>query len=119
MRLARHMRGDVRISYKNGSFVDKETLQSENQAFSGTKGISENNRESGFKPAFIDKKTGRIEVARLANGQPAPVHIINWLPNDWAKAFNEDGTIKCLIPDNVAGFVRDSIFYTRDQVAKL
>ena len=99
--------------------MDNQTLQSENLAFAGTSGISENNRAAGLKPAFLDLNTGRIEIARFANGQPAPIHIINWLPKEWANSFTESGTIDSLIEGVIAGFIKGNVFYTRDEAAKL
>ncbi|XOV85803.1 MAG: hypothetical protein ACFHX7_12520 [Pseudomonadota bacterium] len=99
--------------------MDVVTLRQENKAFRGTRGVSRNNRNEGFKPAFLDKKTGRIEVARLADGAPAPMHVISWLPREWAVAVDRDGAVLSLIPTVIAGFVRDDVFYTREEVAEL
>jgi len=73
----------------------------------------------GFKPAFLHRETGQIEIARMSNGQPAPVHIISWLPAEWATSFNEDGTVKSISPQIIAGFVCNNDFYTREQLAEL
>jgi hypothetical protein len=98
--------------------MNRNTLHCENLAFAGTRGVSQNNRELGFRPAFLDKITGRIELARMANGQPATMHLICWLPGDWGSSFNEDGSIESLKAEIVAGFEFDGLFYTRDEVAK-
>lgn len=42
-----------------------QTLYFENKAFVGPRSVSQNNCESGFKRAFLDKKTGRIEIERM------------------------------------------------------
>jgi hypothetical protein len=99
--------------------MDNRKLQMENLAFGGTAGVSRNNRTSGFTPAFLDKKTGLIEIAKLKNGQPSPMHIISWLPRKWASRLAADGTVECLKPGIIAGFVRDGVFYTREQTAEL
>ena len=99
--------------------MNNQTLRSENQAFAGTKGVSQNNESYGFKPAFLDRNTGRVEQARLENGQPATIHIIDWLPKEWAGSFYPDGRIKILIPGINAGVVCNTIFYNREQVAEL
>ncbi|HIG39679.1 MAG: hypothetical protein ABGY96_05915 [bacterium] len=99
--------------------MDNRTLTSENLDFVGTSGISQNNRSSGLRPAFLDLNTGRIEIARLANGQSAPVHIINWLPDEWANSYKENGTIDSLIDGVIAGFVSGNVFYTREEAANL
>jgi len=51
--------------------MNNHTLKLENQAFRGTKGVSEINRSDGFKPAFLNQKTGRVELARFGNGAKA------------------------------------------------
>ena len=99
--------------------MDNRNLQLENLAFAGTAGVSRNNRASGFTPAFLDKKTGVIEIARLENGQPSPTHIISWLPSSWASKLASDGSVESLKPGVIAGFVRDGVFYTREQTAEL
>ena len=73
--------------------MDNRNLQLENLAFAGTAGVSRNNRASGFTPAFLDKKTGLVEIARLKNGQPSPTHIISWLPSSWASRIAGDGSV--------------------------
>ena len=99
--------------------MDNRDLQLENLAFAGTAGVSRNSRASGFAPAFLDKKTGLIEIARLENGQPSPTHIIRWLPSSWAGSLASDGSVKSLKPGIIAGFVRDGVFFTREQTAEL
>jgi hypothetical protein len=99
--------------------MNSKTLRRENGAFVGTAGISENNTASGFRPAFFHENSGKVEISRLANGQLAPIHIVDWLPKDWAISFHEDGRVKCLGAGIVAGFVRNTVFYTRKEVADL
>jgi hypothetical protein len=99
--------------------VDHQVLQRENQVFSGTRGVSQNNRSLGFRPAFLQQSSGRVEVARLESGIPAPMHIINWLPGEWAASRGKDGAIESLVPGIVAGFLRDGRFYTREETAAL
>ncbi len=99
--------------------MNNRTLKLENIVYNGTTGVSQNNRSLGFTPAFLDKKTGVIEIARLKNGQPSPMHIINWLPKSWAESLASDGCVLRLKPGIIAGFVRDGFFYTRAQTAEL
>ena len=97
--------------------VSKRTLDRENLAFAGTNGISSNNRKLRFLPAFRDEDTGRIEIARLENGRPAPAHLIVGLPEEWAVLFSCEGVILALKPSITAGFLRDNVFFTREQAA--
>jgi hypothetical protein len=99
--------------------MNSHTLELENEVFAGTRGISENNRNLGFLPAFLDKTTGRIELARLECGDPAMIHIIQWLPTEWAAEMREDGSVQQLKPQIISGFVSEGIFYTREEVAEL
>lgn len=99
--------------------MNNQQLQRENLAFAGTRGVSENNRASGFKPAFLEQSSGRVEVARFASGCAAPMHIINWLPREWAASQDQDGTIESLVPGIISGFLRDGVFYTREQAILL
>lgn len=99
--------------------MDVVTLRAENQRYGGTRGVSRKNRDDGFKPAFLDKNTGRIELARLRDGMPAPVHLISWLPREWAVAVDSDGAVLSLIPSVISGFARDEAFYTRKEVAEM
>ena len=61
-------------------------LCQENQAFAGTGGVSANNHQAGFIPAFRDPASGRVEIARFANGNPAPMHLLCGLPQEWVVA---------------------------------
>ena len=96
-----------------------QTLRFENKAFAGTRGISENNCESGFKPAFLDKKTGRVEIAKMKNGQEASMHLIAGLPHEWAASLAKDGSVETLQAGIIAGFELDGIFFTREEAAEL
>ena len=52
-------------------------LRQENQIFLGTGGVSQENRQQGFRPAFRDDATGKVYVSTLANGRPAPFHLLD------------------------------------------
>lgn len=96
----------------------EENLHRENQAFSGTAGVSSENRCSGFRPAFCDPETGRVEISRQLDGQPALIHCIEGLPESWV--VERDATSKPIAIKHtiIAGFIRDDCFYTRSQAAE-
>ncbi len=96
-----------------------QRLRVENEAYAGTGGVSQNNHEARFLPAFRDKDTGRVEVARLEDGQPAPMHILSGLPDEWVTGRDEQGCIVAVRDSIIAGFVRDGVFYTREEAAVL
>lgn len=92
-------------------------LEKENLSFSGTPGVSRGNRDSGFRPAFCDTEDGRVELSRFLNGLPAPVHMLDGLPDSWIVA-REAGRVAVVKRSVIAGFVRDGCFYTRKQAAE-
>jgi hypothetical protein len=92
-------------------------LRADNRDYAGTKGLSQNNRHLHFLPAFRDETTGRVELARFADGRVAPMHLLCALPKEWATATDSDGQVTAVLDSIVAGFVRDGEFYTRDQAA--
>ena len=47
-----------------------ERLREENETFAGTGGVSENNCQARFVPAFRDEDSGRVELARGPNDGP-------------------------------------------------
>ena len=94
-----------------------ETLRKQNLAFVGTGGVSEDNRASGFRPAFYDAATGRAELARFADGRPAPVHVLDGLPDAWVAQRDATGHITAIKQTVITGFIRGGLFYTREQAA--
>ena len=99
--------------------LTQKRIHLENLAFAGTGGVSPENRSCRFEPAFRDERTGRVELARYANGHPAPMHLMDGLPSEWVAARNADGRVAALKSGVIAGFVRDGRFYTREQAAAL
>ncbi len=97
--------------------VNAKSLRRENRDFAGTTGVSINNKTLGFVPAFYDKNTGRAEISRFSDGSPAPIHLMEGLPEEWAVAHDADGKITSVIPTIISGFVRGADFYTREQAA--
>lgn len=93
----------------------EQQLLRENIEFSGTQGISENNRKSGFLPAFLDTYSGISVISRFTDGQPAPIHILDGLPKQWIKSFDENGAVATVREGIIAGFIRAGRFYTREE----
>ena len=96
-----------------------EQLRDENEQFAGTGGVSENNCYARFAPAFRDAETGRVELAHLESGAIAPMHLLCGLPEEWVTGRDAAGQIAALKDSVVAGFVRDGLFYSRDEAAQL
>ncbi len=98
--------------------LDVEALRQENLQFSGTTGVSANNRGLGFVPAFMDTETGNIYLSCFANGMPAPIHVLAGLPDDLTEAHGKSAAALCIKSSVIAGFVREETFYSREQAAR-
>lgn len=94
-------------------------LCQQNLAFRGTGGVSAGNCSQGFRPAFLDTESGTVHLSCYEDGRPAPLHLLDGLPQEWVIDRAANG--KCLSVEHsvVAGFVRAGIFYTREQAACL
>jgi hypothetical protein len=97
--------------------VSQETLRRENRAWRGTGGVSDGNRRSGFLPAFKDTASGNVYLARYADGTPAPMHLLEGLPEDLVIRRDATGRTAAVKGSLVAGFLRGGRFYTREQAA--
>ena len=96
-----------------------KTLETQNRQFAGTAGISQNNRSSGFIPAFCDMETNTVEPSRFASGMMAPVHVLDGLPAAWIEDRDAKGRVKAVKGSVIAGFLHEGRFYTREQAAAL
>jgi hypothetical protein len=94
-------------------------LQLENLVYRGTGGRSEENRNLGFRPAFLDFATQRIYLSRFRNGMPAPIHVIDGLPDEVVIDRSVSGRVLGTKATLIAGFVRNGFFYTRRAAARL
>ena len=100
--------------------VDTEphtTLINENRRYSGTGGVSEENREEGFRPAFQDLETGKIYLSRTRDGRCASLHLLDGLDDEVVIARCPQGRVTAIKQSVVAGFIRCEEFFTRDQAA--
>ena len=98
--------------------VSPAELKAQNHQFKGTGGVSEENRCIGFRPAFLDEKTGNIYLSCFTNGQIAPFHLLDGLPQDLVVSRTETGRVKCVKNTVAVGFVLGDRFYTREQAAE-
>jgi len=97
--------------------LDAHKLSVENQQFARTCGLSANNANQDFVPAFRNEETGEVALARFADGRAAPMHLIINLPEDWATARNSRGQISAVLDCVIAGFVHEGQFFTRAEAA--
>jgi hypothetical protein len=97
--------------------MTREHLRKENLVYRGTGGVSAGNRQLGFIPAFCDTVTGEVELSRLPNGNPAPMHLLESLPEKWIVRRLDANQVAAIKPTVIAGFLRAGVFYTRAQAA--
>ena len=93
-------------------------LRLENAAYRGTGGVSQNNRQAGFRPAYRNIRTGQTVVSRFADGSQAPIHVLDGLPDDWVVARDEDGRVRRVLATIVSGFICRGRFCTREAAAR-
>ena len=93
-------------------------LQLQNALYQGTGGVSANYRAAGFAPAYRNEATGETVISRFASGIPAPVHVLEGLPEQWVTQRGADGCVCRISTSVIAGFMRDGIFYTREEAAR-
>ncbi len=94
-----------------------QTLREQNQQFKGSGGISQENSSVGFVPAFQDSRTGVVYRSQFSDGRHAPVHVMDGLPRVLILKKSDNGRVVALTDSVIAGFLRDSHFYTRRKAA--
>ncbi len=93
-------------------------LQMEHAVHRGSGGVSAENRAYGFRPAFLDTRTGMIYPAAFADGRPAPFHVLDGMPETLVVARDRRGCVSQVVGTVVSGFVLDQCFYTRAEASK-
>jgi hypothetical protein len=93
-------------------------LAQENTAYGAGGGVSANNRCLGFQPAFRNSETGCIYPSRFADGRPAPIHMIDGLPDEVVVARSATGKVTSVKSSVQSGFTMNGIFYDRDEAAR-
>jgi len=100
------------------SLMSVALLKHENEVHQGTGGRSPENRDLGFRPAFLDFETQVIYPSRFADGRPAPVHVLDGLPEEVIIDRAPNGRVVSAKASIISGFVRNGFFYTRSAAAK-
>jgi len=98
--------------------MSEQLLQRENNAYRETGGISPRSRGYGFRPAFLDTETQVVYPCRFANGQPAPFHSLEGLPDAVVLSRGLWGRVATVKASIVSGFILDDRFYNRDDAAR-
>lgn len=97
--------------------MNADRLIKDNVAHLGSAGVSENNHDCGFRAAFRNLESGCVVLARFKNGAPAPMHLLDGLPDEWVLERDASGRVVTVKSSVIAGFLRQGRFYTREQAA--
>ena len=94
------------------------SLRAENVLYAHTRGISQRNRAGGFRPGYLHRASGQTVLSRFGDGSPAPIHVLDGLPQSWVIRRDAVGRVIEASPEIVSGFIRDDVFYTREEAIK-
>lgn len=98
--------------------MNEKRLKHENRAHAASGGRSQANSSLGFRPAFLDFATQAIYPSRFADGRPAPLHLLDGLPNEVVVIRAPSGRVIAAKATLIAGFERNGFFYTRTAAAR-
>lgn len=98
--------------------ISEETLAQENLQYKSTGGVSANNRDQGFIPAFMDTETGNVYRSRFPDGKPAPVHVLAGLPDELVSTDTRSNGNRSIKHSVVSGFLHKDHFYSREEAAQ-
>jgi hypothetical protein len=90
----------------------------ENVIHAGTGGRSQENMGLGFRAAFLDVATMTIYRSAFADGRPAPMHLLDGLPDEVVVDRTRSGRVVAAKATLVSGFERNGYFYTRAAAAR-
>lgn len=99
--------------------MTQASLKVQNDQFQGTPGVSSGCKDLGFVPAFLNADTGETCRSRFADGRPAPMHLLDGLPDSWVLNRNAQRRVTKIKACIVSGFLREGRFYTREQVCQV
>jgi hypothetical protein len=98
--------------------LNPESLKQVGEAHAGTGGRGEENFGHGFRAAFFDTATCAIYLSRFADGQPAPMHLLDGLPDEVVVVRTTCGRVVAAKASLITGFERNGYFYTRTSAAR-
>jgi hypothetical protein len=93
-------------------------LRGENRLYANTPGVSRNNASLGFRPGYLNRCSGECVLSRFSDGTPAPIHVLDGLPESWVRSRDEAGHVVAVAVEVVSGFVREDRFYTREEAVR-
>ena len=98
--------------------MSQQRLDAENVAYLGTGGRSQENTDTGFRPAFFDYASQKLYLSRFPDGRLAPLHLLDGLPEEVVVDRASNGRVLRARASLVAGFERSGYFYTRKAAAR-
>lgn len=99
--------------------MTQEHLELECEIYEDIGGTSAYCRPYGFRPAFYDLQTRTIYMSRFSDGRPAPVHMLDGLPEHLVLARQAGGHVTSVKGSLISGFEMYGRFYTRDEASAL
>jgi hypothetical protein len=109
---------DAEVNSGMSRAMTQQILRLETARFLGTGGVSAGNRRNGFRPTFMDTDTNTIYASCFSDGQAAPFHLLDGLPDELVLQRNASGKVEAVKPAVVSGFVRSGRFYSREEAAQ-
>lgn len=94
------------------------SLDDENVLYQRTRHAHGHGARPGFVPGYRNDLTGELARSRYADGTPAPLHLLDGLPDHWVAERDALGNVTRARTGIVAGFLRGGRFYTRDEAAR-
>ncbi len=101
------------MSSKSSSFLERENI-----VFRDSCGVSENNAQFKFVPAFQDVVDGRVAMSRFRDGRIAPFHTLDGLPDEWIVVRNKKGNVEAVKESIISGFVFQGKFLNREEAVR-
>jgi hypothetical protein len=98
--------------------MSEAVLKRENTEFLGTGGRSQENRGLGFVPAFMDSETSAVYRSCFANGNPAPIHVLDGLPAELVLTRSATGRVATVKSSVISGFLLGDEFFSREAAAQ-
>ena len=98
--------------------MNEHRLLIENIFYAGSGGRSEENTGLGFRAAFLDVDTMTVYPSCFRDGRPAPVHLLDGLPDDVVVDRTPSGRVLAAKATLISGFERNGFFYTRSAAAR-
>jgi hypothetical protein len=98
--------------------MTEQRLIQETRTHRGRGGVSAENRSHGFRPAFLDVETSAVYASCFVDGSPAPIHLLDGLPDEVVLARSSNGRVASVKASVVAGFVRSGQFYSREEAGR-